>query len=132
MNATTKTLTIECLKCCGSGKLPNFRHIEGGVCFRCGGTGRETVKRRPEGKRRKGPQPLCVGEVAGTKLVCWPFGKSIKVEMQAGDDVAVIYCDRAAWRRRQLRVTHGSYGFEADRRAWSDTLRGLRDKLAAA
>lgn len=28
-----------CRKCDGTGKLPQFNHIEGGKCFECGGTG---------------------------------------------------------------------------------------------
>lgn len=38
MNAT-QTINGECPKCLGSGRVP-FRHIEGGVCFQCRGTGR--------------------------------------------------------------------------------------------
>jgi hypothetical protein len=38
MNAT-KTISGECPKCLGSGRVP-FRHIENGVCFQCRGTGK--------------------------------------------------------------------------------------------
>jgi hypothetical protein len=38
MNAT-QTIQGECSKCLGSGRVP-FRHIENGVCFQCGGTGK--------------------------------------------------------------------------------------------
>ncbi|MCA9559839.1 MAG: hypothetical protein KC583_14915 [Myxococcales bacterium] len=131
-NPNHTTITVECLKCCGHGKIPTFSHVEGGTCFRCGGTGRETVKSSPDNKRSAGPKPLCVGDVDGVRVVCWTFGESIKVEMEDGDDVAVVYCDRAAWRQRRLSVTHGSYGYEADRAAWRCTLKGLRTKLAAA
>lgn len=124
-------ITVECIKCNGTGTLPTFRHIEGGVCFRCGGTGRETVKRH-ETTSGKGEQPLCVGTIDDTKIVCWKFGKSIKVEMESGDDCCVIYCDRDAWRRRAVEITHGSYGYEMDTDRWLDAVDGLRSKLAAA
>lgn len=45
--AALESVTYGCLKCCGSGRLPTFRHIENGVCFTCGGTGLVTSKRRP-------------------------------------------------------------------------------------
>lgn len=31
--------THRCPKCGGEGRLPNYSHIKGGECFRCGGTG---------------------------------------------------------------------------------------------
>lgn len=33
--------TNSCSRCSGSGYLPEFSHVEGGVCFRCRGTGRD-------------------------------------------------------------------------------------------
>ena len=44
MNAT-QTITGNCPKCLGSGTVP-FRHIEGGRCFMCGGTGKVSGKIR--------------------------------------------------------------------------------------
>lgn len=38
MNAATVTL-VECPKCGGSGKLSQFKHVEGGTCFLCTGAG---------------------------------------------------------------------------------------------
>jgi hypothetical protein len=36
----------ECNKCCGTGILLDCKHVMGGVCFSCGGTGvRHTRKR---------------------------------------------------------------------------------------
>ena len=29
----------ECTRCFGTGRIPNYAHIEGGICFRCKGTG---------------------------------------------------------------------------------------------
>jgi hypothetical protein len=40
---TTSDLTVPCFNCNGSGFV-QFKHIEGGVCFRCEGTGALTVK----------------------------------------------------------------------------------------
>ena len=45
--AALESVTYGCLKCCGTGRLPTFRHIESGLCFTCGGTGLVTGKRRP-------------------------------------------------------------------------------------
>ena len=33
------TSTISCPKCGGTGNIKHFRHVEGGVCFECYGTG---------------------------------------------------------------------------------------------
>jgi len=37
--SATKTINLQCIKCSGTGQLPNFKHIKDGVCFLCGGTG---------------------------------------------------------------------------------------------
>lgn len=48
MTSTTKTTTTrECDRCCGMGRLSHFRHVEGGVCFACNGSGRLVGKVRP-------------------------------------------------------------------------------------
>ena len=48
----TRTYQSEvCPKCGGSGYLPEYSYVEGGVCFCCDGTGRKThtlVVRTPE------------------------------------------------------------------------------------
>lgn len=31
-----------CPRCGGTGYLPEYRHVQGGVCFRCGGEGRDS------------------------------------------------------------------------------------------
>ena len=33
-----------CSKCGGSGDIPSYKHVEGGVCFRCGGSGYDELK----------------------------------------------------------------------------------------
>lgn len=38
---------LECARCGGSGKIKKFKHVEGGVCFDCNGTGRNKV---PQGQ----------------------------------------------------------------------------------
>ena len=30
---------VPCPKCCGTGNISHFRHVEGGRCFDCGGSG---------------------------------------------------------------------------------------------
>lgn len=35
-----KASTVRCLRCGGSGYLAEFRHVAGGDCFGCNGTGR--------------------------------------------------------------------------------------------
>ncbi|MFD2717461.1 hypothetical protein ACFST9_01960 [Hymenobacter monticola] len=36
---------ITCPRCEGSGRLPQFRHVEAGRCFRCQGAGQLSVGR---------------------------------------------------------------------------------------
>ena len=54
MNAVIQPITpteapalnmVECHRCGGSGDMPKFRHVQGGTCFKCNGTG--TVLFRP-------------------------------------------------------------------------------------
>lgn len=41
-NGNKKVLAeIDCTRCAGNGRLENFRTIDGGLCFKCGGTGKE-------------------------------------------------------------------------------------------
>lgn len=37
--ATPRTEPIKCPKCAGTGHLSEYSHVQGGVCFRCSGTG---------------------------------------------------------------------------------------------
>ena len=37
--AEAAEIANRCPRCMGSGKLPQFVHRAGGVCFKCGGTG---------------------------------------------------------------------------------------------
>jgi hypothetical protein len=34
-----KTNTITCNRCGGSGRLPQYNHVENGICFKCRGEG---------------------------------------------------------------------------------------------
>lgn len=43
MSATRETVTQPCTKCGGSGILPEFRGVDGGRCWACGGTGERTI-----------------------------------------------------------------------------------------
>lgn len=38
-----ETNNIKCLSCGGAGKIKAFKHISGGICFHCDGTGSEDV-----------------------------------------------------------------------------------------
>ncbi len=38
------TQLYQCTKCDGSGKLPEFNTILGGICFKCSGTGKQSNK----------------------------------------------------------------------------------------
>ena len=38
------TGTFKCTRCNGKGHLPIFSHVLGGVCFKCGGTGKQASK----------------------------------------------------------------------------------------
>jgi hypothetical protein len=33
--------SCECSRCGGEGEIPQFRHVEGGICFKCRGSGKE-------------------------------------------------------------------------------------------
>jgi hypothetical protein len=39
----------QCPRCCGSGDLPQFRHVQGGICFLCWGSGGRWGTERSEG-----------------------------------------------------------------------------------
>lgn len=39
-SATNSNYGKRCIRCGGSGYLPQYRHVEGGTCFRCGGSGK--------------------------------------------------------------------------------------------
>jgi|GEM_PF-3079553 len=47
-----RTTSDPCGRCGGSGYLPQYRHVEGGVCFRCRGSGIDPGGRRG-GRRAK-------------------------------------------------------------------------------
>lgn len=52
-NGSKKVLAeITCIRCSGHGRLENFRQVDGGICFKCDGTGVEkkelTVKQSEE------------------------------------------------------------------------------------
>lgn len=32
-----KTYTVTCSRCLGRGHLPQYNHVEGGICFKCRG-----------------------------------------------------------------------------------------------
>lgn len=40
--------TYDCPKCGGSGKIPFFNRVMGGVCFSCGGSGKKNGKKPNE------------------------------------------------------------------------------------
>ncbi len=35
--------TKQCTRCVGTGKVGNYAHVKGGVCFKCNGTGKQVV-----------------------------------------------------------------------------------------
>ncbi len=39
MNPYRKSTDGNCPRCSGRGYLPQYKHVQGGVCFRCGGDG---------------------------------------------------------------------------------------------
>lgn len=53
MTATaTQTVTRECLKCQGTGRLAAYAHVAAGVCFDCAGRGVFTTTVRKEAARK--------------------------------------------------------------------------------
>jgi len=48
---TTTTTLYPCSRCEGKGELPHHRSVVGGVCFKCGGSGKQ--KGKPSTKRGK-------------------------------------------------------------------------------
>lgn len=46
-----KTEIVECWKCLGSGYIKAFSHIESGVCFTCGGTGKKETRVKTESQK---------------------------------------------------------------------------------
>ena len=59
----TQTINGECPKCLGSGRVP-FRHIEGGVCFQCRGTGRIVGRSKPPAATAAPVDPKLTNEAA--------------------------------------------------------------------
>jgi len=43
---TSHTLLLRCGKCSGTGELPHFKHIKGGLCFDCNGRGKNQVTKK--------------------------------------------------------------------------------------
>lgn len=43
-NNTHYYIDTKCPKCGGTGYIPGYEHVEGGVCFLCGGTGHHSTK----------------------------------------------------------------------------------------
>jgi hypothetical protein len=46
---------VRCSRCAGTGNVPSFAHVQGGVCFRCNGTGLSYPDK---------PQPINLEEVS--------------------------------------------------------------------
>lgn len=40
-------MTADCSKCGGKGWIPGFERINNGICFRCRGSGRQSIRRSP-------------------------------------------------------------------------------------
>ena len=53
MSATRETVTLPCTKCGGSGVLPEFRGVDGGRCWACGGTRQRTILAASARARRR-------------------------------------------------------------------------------
>ena len=54
----------ECNRCMGTGRIPNYAHIEGGICFKCKGSGLMwdgTFKAKYPGKCAKCGEEVKVG-----------------------------------------------------------------------
>jgi hypothetical protein len=61
-----------CTKCNGTGYLPQYAHIQGGVCFECEGTGQSDYK----------------PEVTGNAPLAKPFSKDLwRIEAKTVDGV---------------------------------------------
>lgn len=47
------TYTTDCPRCVnGTGRISAFSHVKGGICFKCGGRGKITLKRKPRPSMR--------------------------------------------------------------------------------
>lgn len=66
---------VECSRCCnGKGRIAAFSHIQGGVCFKCGGKGYVMRKTKP-----------------GKPSVSWQVGATNGRKTHPGDnDVGVV------------------------------------------
>ena len=55
----------ECSRCFGTGRIPNYAHIEGGVCFKCRGSGLQwdgTFKAKYSGRCEKCGEQIKPGD----------------------------------------------------------------------
>lgn len=70
-----------CQRCDGEGYLKEHRHVEGGVCFKCNGTGKQATKpRKPKAPSK--PKPEILAE--NTRKM------NIAIEMYRNDDRAGV------------------------------------------
>jgi hypothetical protein len=53
--------TVECHRCGGSGRLPQFSSVIGGVCFLCHGSGRSSAKPGKSRAARFAVSAICLG-----------------------------------------------------------------------
>ena len=152
--AALESVTYGCLKCCGTGRLPNFRHIENGVCFTCGGTGLVTGQRRPvdavpvadPSKRYKALTPAqceiilaaygCPTMEVYSELVCradiiatrTPDGLDFVLDFDLNDEDR----DESGNMRDWTRVGSGRIWFRGKPGAWTDVevSDGLRRRIS--
>lgn len=102
MSRTDKT---PCPRCGGSGYIPRFKHVEGGICFRCKGEGIVEGKASPETRAKhlsERARKLLAGVIEGSAT----SGRGAKELVDAG------LVERSG---RKLLVTER--GLESHRRA---------------
>lgn len=148
--AALESVTYGCLKCCGSGRLPTFRHIENGVCFTCGGTGLVTGQRRPvdaapvadPSKRYKTLTPAQVAIIEEATWVASDNSHDRPLVWDAGV-VADLSGDRVEYTlsigisevcedARRYHIGGGAIYFRGKRGAWTDVVvsDGLRRRIS--
>lgn len=78
------TVTTECSRCSGNGRIIGFSHVVGGRCFGCGGSGKVAVKPSAQKQTSKSHLPYrtfsfqnrdgIVMEVNGITQIQWNGG----------------------------------------------------------
>jgi len=113
---TMDDATETCTRCGGTGDLPQFRHIDGGVCYECDGLGLVPAGHVYRGESTSctqgtpaAPRPCKVIEVHGCRAEVYALkcGTAYRVSL---DDGGFLDIDRAAAKAGRIIISRDADG----------------------